>query len=102
MFPSLWFRRATGTPHSPGGGGRRHRPRLHLEPLEDRALLSGDVVLHWNAIALQATTNAPPSQVPVFRNLAIIQVAVFDAVDAIDRSYTPYGAAIGASRGASI
>src|SRR5262249_21363979 len=40
MFPSLWFRRATGQPRPSGGRGRRQRPQLHLEPLEDRCLLS--------------------------------------------------------------
>src|SRR5207237_9036963 len=41
------------------------------------------------------------SRVPIFRNLALESVAVYDAVNAIDRSYTPYFAKVHASRGAS-
>src|SRR5262245_56714111 len=41
MFPSLWSPLATGRLTAAGGRGRQQRPRLHLEPLEDRCLLSG-------------------------------------------------------------
>ena len=46
----------------------------------------------WNAIAVQAlATAAPPRPGPVvFLDLAIVQAAVHDAVQAIDRRYTPY------------
>ena len=35
------------------------------------------------------------------RNMALVHVAMFDAVNAIDRSYEPYAADVHASRGAS-
>src|SRR4051794_23888310 len=37
---------------------RRPRPgRLQLERLEDRLVPAGDVILHWNAVALDALKN---------------------------------------------
>jgi membrane-associated phospholipid phosphatase len=68
------------------------RRRPCLEMLEERNLLSvgGDVVIQWNRILLDAIRvdgTAPP---PAARNMAIVQLAVFDAVNAIDRAYTPY------------
>jgi hypothetical protein len=86
-----------------------HRPPS-LECLEERCLLSGDVVLEWNAIALDALKNdsflganakqAGPTRAS--RALAIVQVAVFDAVNSIDRSYDPYLIQLNAPRDASI
>lgn len=51
-----------------------------------------DAAIDWNAIAVQAlATAAPPRPGPVvFLDLAIVQAAVHDAVQAIDRRYTPY------------
>ena len=51
-----------------------------------------DAAIDWNAIAVQALAtagSARPGQV-VFLDLAIVQAAVHDAVQAIDRRYTPY------------
>jgi hypothetical protein len=77
--------------------------------LEDRCLLSGDVILHWNEILLQSLSSQPLLQPLVTRNMALVHVAMFNAVNAIDRSYTPYDppgpeslADIPASRGASL
>jgi hypothetical protein len=72
-----------------------------VEPLEHRRLLSGDVVLHWNEVLMQSLTTPPPTRVPLARNMALVHVAMFDAVNAIDRSYEPYAARVHASRGAS-
>jgi hypothetical protein len=74
----------------------RCRPRI--EPLEERCLLSADVVLQWNAVALDAVKNdyalgqTPEQEGPTraSRALAIVQAAIYDAVDAVDRQYTPY------------
>jgi hypothetical protein len=63
--------------------------------------MSGDVVLHWNELLLQSLPNQPP-RVPMARNLALVHVAMFDAVNAIDRSYEPYFAHVHASHGASL
>jgi hypothetical protein len=76
------------------------RVRLSVENLEERCLLSGgtDMVLQWNAIALQASVNdyasggagteAGPTRLS--RAMAIVQAAVFDSVNSIDPKYTPY------------
>src|SRR3954464_14765642 len=53
-----------------------------------------DAVTDWNAI-MQATVSAPPTS-PFFqaRWAAIVQLAVFEAVNAIDGDYEPYLGAI--------
>ncbi|MCC5652460.1 hypothetical protein LC609_22080 [Nostoc sp. XA013] len=63
-------------------------------------ITGGDVVIQWNSIllnAIQASGTAPPLAA---RNQAIVQAAVYDAVNAIDRSYKPYLANISASEAA--
>ena len=80
--------------------------RSAIEALENRCLLSGssggDVVLHWNEILMQSlTSNQHSPRVPLARNMALVHVAIFDAVNAIDRSYEPYAADVKASHGAS-
>jgi hypothetical protein len=69
-----------------------------FESLEQRTLLAGDVVLEWNALANEAVKldhgigaphlNGGPTATS--RALAIVQGAVYDAVNAIDRSYAPW------------
>jgi hypothetical protein len=103
MQSSLPRRRPRPTPPT------ARRP-LYLEPLEERCLLSGDVVLEWNAVAMQAAVidhgiGAPGLQfgpTRLSRAVAIEQIAVFDAVNSIDRSYDPYLVQVNAPRGASI
>jgi hypothetical protein len=60
---------------------------------------SDAVVLHWNAVAVQAVGAAPPF--PATRAMATVQVAVFEAVNAISRRYQPYLGSLGAAPGAS-
>lgn len=86
------------------------QPRV--EPLEPRCLLSGtDVVLEWNAVAIEAAKEdhaigAPGLQfgpTRTSRALAIESIAVYDAVNAIDRSCAPFLVTdVHASAGASI
>jgi hypothetical protein len=71
-----------------------------FEALENRCMFSADVVFRWNELLLQSLSSQPP-RVPLARNLALVHVAMFDAVNAIDRSYEPYAADVHASRGAS-
>jgi hypothetical protein len=90
--------------------GVRQSRLLGLEVLEDRCLLSGDPVLEWNSIALDALKNdsylgaqakqAGPDRAS--RALAIVQAAVFDAVNSIDGAYDPYLIQVDAPRYASI
>jgi hypothetical protein len=58
----------------------------------DAATSTGtDAATDWNAIAVQVLTAAPPRPVTVvFLDLAIVQAAVHDAVQAIDRRFEPY------------
>jgi PAP2 superfamily len=60
-----------------------------------------DVVTEWNQKAQQALLNANASPVASSRVLAIVQVAVFDAVNGIERRYTPIHADFDAPRGTS-
>src|SRR5262245_52035717 len=81
----------------PGPSRRKPARRLCLEPLEERCVLSTDVVLEWNAIAIEAVKldhglGAPhlhggPTRAS--RALAIVHAAIYDAVNTIDGSYTP-------------
>jgi hypothetical protein len=88
----------------------RRRPGPRLEPLEDRVLLSGDMVLTWNAIAIEAAKvdhglDAPGLQfgpTRASRALAIVQAAVYDAVNSIDPLYAPYLIQVHAPKGASM
>jgi hypothetical protein len=77
-----------------------------VEPLEDRCLPSANIVFEWTDLLLNVSANQG-NQV-TSRAMAMMAAAVYDAVNAIDRSYTPYippgaeGLAdIHASRGAS-
>jgi hypothetical protein len=98
--------------HRPKAGPRHHRQacRLTVEALEERCLLSADVVLEWNAIALNAVKNDSMLGANSKQNnpdlasraLAITQIAVFDAVNSIDRSYEPYLVQVDAPHGASV
>jgi hypothetical protein len=60
-----------------------------------------DEVTEWNEKAQQALLNANASPIASSRALAIVQVAVFDAVNGIERRYTPIHADFDAPRGAS-
>jgi hypothetical protein len=63
------------------------------------AAASDAVVLRWNEIAVEVVGDIPPF--PATRAMAIIQVAVFEAVDAITHRYHPYLGTITAPPGAS-
>jgi len=100
MFTTLWRRTADRTHRPSHDHGQPRSRRLGFERLEDRSLPSSNVVLQWNELLLQSLPG-PPSRVPLIRNMALVHVAMFDAVNAIDRSYEPYHADVHASRGAS-
>src|SRR5262245_48959722 len=91
MFTKLWRRTASRT-HQALPDRRLRKPacRLRLEPLEDRCLLSGDMVLRWNEVMLAAVRVAGQSPPVASRTGAIVQAAVYEAVNAIDQTHTPY------------
>jgi hypothetical protein len=89
------------------GGLSFARPSLALpandgsDPARARAAATADtlVLLQWNEIAVQAIGATPPF--PSTRAMAIVQVAVFEAVNAITRRYVPYLGTVSAPEGAS-
>lgn len=71
-----------------------------IEALETRTLMAGDVVLEWNALAVDNTKGLmPPGRQT--RMLAMVHGAVFDAVNSVGRDYRPYLLKVKAPRGAS-
>jgi PAP2 superfamily len=64
---------------------------------------SGQPVIDWNQILLSIvnTPGAQPANVQPTRNFAIVHTAIYDAVDAIDRTHEPYLIDIRAPHGAS-
>jgi hypothetical protein len=62
-----------------------------LEPLEDRCVPSADVVLEWDQALLDAAKANGVSPLSFTRDAAIVSAAAYDAVNDIDRSYTPDG-----------
>jgi membrane-associated phospholipid phosphatase len=55
------------------------------------SVTSGNVVVAWNAVALNAVRTAGTNPPMVARNLAMIELAVYDAVDAIHPTHALYG-----------
>jgi hypothetical protein len=60
-----------------------------------------DEVTDWNQILFQAALVAQTSPLFMSRNTAIVQASVFDAVNGIERRYTPIHVKPDAPRGAS-
>jgi hypothetical protein len=104
MLKHLWTR--VSAPAGPSS----HRFRPGVEQLEVRCLLSGDVVLRWNAVALDALKNdyalghTPDQGGPTrdSRALAIVHAAIFDAANSIDGRYTAYLTVAPNAKGASL
>src|SRR3989442_13649890 len=70
-----------------------------------RGTAHADIVLDWNAIAIRALSTQPAPGVNPFyqaRFMAITQLAVFEAVNAITGEYEPYADSVTAAHGASV
>src|SRR5258706_9352232 len=69
---------------------RNRRPRAARRPifdsLDERCLLSADVVIQWNQAVLAAIRADKPTIGFATRDLAIVQTAIYDAVNAIDHT----------------
>src|SRR6267378_13903 len=65
------------------------------------AVAKADAVLDWNLIAVNTTIANGQSPFAQARYAAIVQLAVFEAVDSITRDYRPYLGNIVAPHGAS-
>ena len=57
-----------------------------------------DAVTDWNEITVQAATVGRPGPIGII-DIALVQVAVHDAVQAIDRQFEPYHAEIVGAQG---
>jgi hypothetical protein len=111
MMLLSYLRRTNRRALLPISGHHTSSRRLRLESLEERCLLTGfDVVYYWNQVAIEATridhgADAPQLQfgpTRASRALAMVSGAVFDAVNSIDRSYTPYLVSVDAPPDASL
>ena len=60
-----------------------------------------DPVIYWNTIAIQTIIKAGQGPVPPSRSLAIVQIAIHDALNAIDTRYEQYALRGTAPNGAS-
>ena len=68
----------------------RPRCRLRLEALEDRLAPSADLVLQWNDATREAIRTAGTAATYGSRILAITHAAMYDAVNALDRTHEVY------------
>jgi hypothetical protein len=68
-----------------------------------RKVESGQPVIDWNQLLLSIvnTPGAQPANIQPTRNFAIVHAAIYDAVNAIDRTHEPYLIAVRAPRDAS-
>ena len=101
MTTHLWHRSGARDRQASAGRKRNRTGRLSIEPLEDRSLMSGNVVLDWNAAALAATIQAGNPPPVAARTMAIVHAAVYDAVNAIEQTHEPYATARQGPRDAS-
>jgi hypothetical protein len=78
-------------------------PQPVLATTLDDGAASGHEVIKWNQIVLQILRipGAQPLTIPGWRSLAMLHIAIFDAVNSIERSFTPYFIEVSASQSAS-
>jgi PAP2 superfamily len=92
---------ALGTAAVMAAGAYAHAPRTtkHVQ----RKVESGQPVIDWNQVLLSIvnTPGAQPATIQPTRNFAIVHAAIYDAVNAIDRTHEPYLIDIRAPRDAS-
>ena len=84
------------SPHARGASARAPKHVL-------RAVESGQPVIDWNQVLLSIvnTPGAQPANIQPTRNFAIVHAAIYDAVNAVDRTHEPYLIDIRAPRAAS-
>jgi len=78
---------------------RAHHDENSMRPTSLSLITSDAIVLEWNEIAVATIGAQPPF--PASRFMATVQVAVFEAVNAITGDYDPYLGTITAPPGAS-
>src|SRR4051812_33049645 len=92
MSLQLWSGPRTREGRRAARDRRRRKPaaRPGMESLDRRCLLSADVVIQWNLAVLAAIRNDKPALGPLTRDLAIVQSAIYDAVNAVDHASAPF------------
>src|SRR5260221_936290 len=90
MPTQLWRRCLAVRTRELRGRNRRPRARPGLELLDGRCLLSADVVIQWNQAVLAAIRNEKPVIGFLTRDLAIVQSAIYDAVNAVDHTSSAF------------
>jgi hypothetical protein len=61
-----------------------------METLEDRRVLAADMVIQWNEILREAVRTGGTPGPAIGRIMAITQAAVYDSVNALDRTHDVY------------
>ena len=83
-------------------GAPRDPSRPVIETLESRTLFSADMVMEWNHDMVRAfQTGGLPGPTVAGRDMAIVEVAMSDAVDSVLHRWTPYFVHQHAPRGTS-
>ncbi|SIO56499.1 TIGR03118 family protein [Singulisphaera sp. GP187] len=101
LFP-LWTGSRTREYRSSRVRNRRSRARRpSIESLDERCLLSADVVIQWNQAVLTAIRNEKPTIGFLTRDLAIVQSAIYDAVNGIDHTSSVFHVQVDAPADAS-
>ena len=75
---------------------------MSIATLFGSAVAKADVVLDWNVIAVNTAVANGQNLFAQARYAAIVQLAVFEAVNAITSDYRPYLGSIAAPHGASV
>jgi hypothetical protein len=85
------------------GTPRTHTSTPRRAARHARTQESGQPVIDWNQFLLSIvnTPGAQPANIQPTRNFAIVHAAIYDAVNAIDRTHEPYLIAVRAPRNAS-
>src|SRR5262249_34142257 len=73
-----------------GAVSTKRSARIQLEDLENRLVPADDMVLGWNEVALDAIRTAQSAPPVAARDLAIVHVAVYDAVNATTHTSESY------------
>ncbi len=70
---------------------------------KDKAVANEDVILRWNRVLMEtvSTPGQHPSTIMPVRSYAIMHAAMFDAINSIDGTYTPYLVDAGGTKHAS-
>ncbi len=61
----------------------------------------GDLVTDWDSVLLQAIKNESTSPPLAARNLAILHISIYEAINAIEHKYEPYFLPLSAAAGAA-